>query len=108
MKGKLKRWVAETVGGWCRTKVKGKDMTARIVNEEGDSDEGEDDSDRDEDDNAQPTFGSMRMVDGEFVIETTDFEETICNYMEMLDARHDNEIGTDESTEDEDAREDDN
>ena len=112
-KGKLKRWVSDTISGRRGSKGKGTDITPDVtpeLAEEGSSSDvdvdGDDNDDNDDDDKAgeeiaRPTFGSMHMVDGEFVIETADFEGTICDYLSMLDDEHNDELGSDESTEEE-------
>jgi len=101
-KGKLRRWVTETAGGRRGTKT-----AIDAVDEDNGSDDGDGTDDNNEADHLRPSFGSMRIVDGEFIIEVVDFEETVCDYMSMLDVEHDNESGTGESTEDEEADEDD-
>ena len=49
-------------------------------------------------DSQAPTFGSMRMVDGQFVIETSNFEETISDYLSRLDAEKGEESGSSEDS----------
>jgi hypothetical protein len=48
-----------------------------------------------------PTFGSMCMVNGELVIKTSDFEETIHAYIRMLEVKHDGASDSAENTGDE-------
>ena len=94
-KGKLRRWVADTVRSRTlrnRTSTSTGGVGARDIGSDSDNeDNSEDDPDEDgdegvESDTSAPTFGSMRMVDGQFIIETREFESSIHDYLAMLDA----------------------
>ena len=95
VKGKLRCWVADMVCSpslWNCTSTSTGGVGARnIGSDSDDEDNGEDDSDEDEGEGVEsetsaPTFGSMRMVDGQFIIETKEFESSIHDYLAMLDA----------------------
>jgi hypothetical protein len=95
-KGKLKRWVADTIDSRCQ--AKGQRTVAEADAMGSDS---EDEDDRVEDGNVQPTFGSIHMVNGEMLIETSDFEETINTYISMLEAEYEEAPDSAEETDDE-------
>ena len=61
----------------------------------------EDEDDQVRDGNVQPTFGSIHMVNGEMLIETSDFEETINTYISMLEAEYEEAPDSAEETDDE-------
>jgi len=81
-KGKLRKWVAETV------QSRGMGNTKNNVSDAKGADSGDDDSENEEDtaetETMAPTFGSMRMINGQFVVDTMDFEETIHEFMALL------------------------
>jgi hypothetical protein len=89
--GKLRRWVADTVRSrsWRNAAAKGKGDTEVVEGDSEDDENGESEQDEVDPDPSASTFGSMRMVDGQFVIETGGFEDTIQDYMSMLDGEHD-------------------
>ena len=80
-KGKLRRWVTDT--------VQSRGIGFRSVSDAKDPDSDDEDS-KDEEDTADaeataPTFGSMRMVNGQFIVDIMSFEETIRKYTEFLE-----------------------
>jgi len=81
-KGKLRRWVADTVRsrGWMKNR--NVEVTDSCDEE---SDDEEEYNDEAESAAAPLTMGSMRMVEGQFVIETVSMEETIRDYLTMIE-----------------------
>jgi hypothetical protein len=94
--------VAETVNARCRTR--GQKIVAE-VDVTGSDSEDEDDEVEGEDNRARPTFGSIRMINEEMVIETSDFEETVNDYISMLEAKQEGASESAEETDSEDEAE---
>lgn len=106
-KGKLRKWVVETV------QSRGlKDTLCPSGNDSNRECDASDDEGDEEDSDTEnvgvggdaPTFGSMSMVDGEFIIESVDFEETLHDYLALLEAEKEegsaSELSTDEDVDD--------
>lgn len=87
-KGKLKRWVAETTRSRRinHTDGSGNEICEVESGEESDGDTDDDTDDEDGNSRPRPTFGSMHVVDGGLVVETGDFEETVHDYLSMIEA----------------------
>jgi hypothetical protein len=88
MKGKLKKWVAETTrahGMGLRT------VNVPLVVEEDDDDEGMEDDD--EVSALAPSFGSSSIIDGRLIIEVDGLEEVLQQYMAFLEADEDVDDG---------------
>ena len=85
-KGKLRKWVAETVRS--RGMGSATQPVAEVDGVDSDEEGSEDEDDSGDLDAASvpPTFGSIRMVDGELVIDTINFEETVYGFLSLLRA----------------------
>jgi hypothetical protein len=81
-KGKLQRWVAETVHS--RTMGNTKTDVSDAKGADSDDEDSEDEEDTAEVETTAPTFGSMRMINGQFIVDTMDFEETIREFTTLL------------------------
>jgi hypothetical protein len=71
-----------------RRQTKGQKTTHEIDALGSDSEDENDEGAMDREDQVRPTFGSMHMVNGELVVQTWDFKETIQTFVSMLDAEH--------------------
>lgn len=83
--GKIRKWVAETTRA---RSLRAKGPLAPVDSTIPDFLDGSDSEDESDDESGDPragTFGAMSFVDGEFVIETFDTEETISALMEELE-----------------------
>ena len=86
VKGKLRWWVMDSASSQHQTN--GQQTTHEIDALGSDSGDENHKGAMDREDQVRPTFGSMHMVNGELVVQTRDFEETIQTFVSMLDAKH--------------------